>query len=155
MNPAPGTWTLVVDFSEPVVGNEISEPYTGDIRFNAVKVSATGLPNSAATKLAAGTPVTVPVNVTNTGIAAEDYFVDPRLNGSTTVTLAPFAPASGLALPLVVGTPVWFVPTETSAVSVTQVSSLPTMFDFGPFAGDPDLSSHAPGRATVLDQLVG
>ena len=149
VNPAPGTWTLVVDFSEPVVGNEISEPYTGHIRFNAVKVSATGLPNSAATKLAAGTPVTVPVKVTNTGIAPEDYFVDPRLNGSTSVTLAPFGPASGLALPLAGPEPVWFVPTETSAVAVTQVSSLPTMFDFGPFAGDPDLSSHAPGDAPL------
>ncbi len=149
VNPAPGTWTLVVDFSEPVVGNEISEPYTGDIRFNAVKVSAAGLPNSAATKLAAGTPVTVPVQITNTGIAPEDYFVDPRLNGSTSVTLAPFAPASGIVLPNVGSSPVWFVPTQTSSVSVSQTSSLPTMFDFGPFAGDPDLSSHAPGDAPL------
>jgi hypothetical protein len=148
VNPAPGTWTLVVDFSEPVVGNEISEPYTGDIRFNAAKVSAAGLPGSAATKLAAGTPVTVPVQITNTGVAPEDYFVDPRLNGSTSVTLAPQGP-SEVTLPLAGPGPDWFVPTETSAVSVTQTSSLPTMFDFGPFAGDPDLSSHAPGAAPL------
>ncbi len=148
VNPAPGTWTLVVDFSEPVVGNEISEPYTGDIRFNAAKVSAAGLPNSAATKLAAGMPVTVPVQITNTGVAPEDYFVDPRLNGSTSVTLAPQGPST-VSLPMTDGFPAWFVPTETSSVTVAQTSSLPAMFDFQPVAGDPDLSSHAPGDAPL------
>ena len=61
--------------------------------------------STASTKLAAGTPVTVPVTITNTGSRAEDFFVDPRLATHETVTLAPFSQASGLSLPLVVGLP--------------------------------------------------
>jgi len=149
LNPVPGTWTLVVDFAEPVVGNEISQPYHGDIRFNAVRVSATGVPNSPSTTLKAGTPVTVPVKITNTGAAPEDYFIDPRLNTTQTLTLAPFGATNPISLPMTAGFPAWLVPTETSSVHVTQVSSLPTMFDFGIVPGDPDLSSAPSGPAPL------
>ena len=61
LNPVPGRWTLVVTFGEPIVGDEVSQRYTGDIRFDAVRVSAAGVPDGFRAGLTAGTPVTVPV----------------------------------------------------------------------------------------------
>jgi len=148
LDPVAGTWTLLVVFGEPVVGNELAEPFVGNIRFNSVHANAFGLPDSRHTKLAVGTPVTVPVHVTNTGIAPEEYSVDPRLNGSQELTLAGLVPTTGLALPLQ-SEPYWFVPTETSSVSVAATASLPIMFDFNNDAGDPDIPSSSLGSGPL------
>jgi len=148
VDPVPGTWTLVVDFAEPVVGNEISQPFTGAILFNNVAVAAPSVPNRQHTKLVAGQPVTFPVTITNSGTQAQDFYIDPRLATSETATLAPFSQASGLALPLVVGSPQWFMPTEATSVSVSATASLPVMFDYGPNTGDPDLASSTGTTAT-------
>ncbi len=43
-NPIAGVWTLIIDFTAPVPGNEVSDPFTGLIRFNAVQWSRGGLP---------------------------------------------------------------------------------------------------------------
>ncbi|MFZ0382616.1 MAG: S8 family serine peptidase [Solirubrobacteraceae bacterium] len=146
VNPVPGMWTLIVTFAEPTEGNEISEPFTGNIRFNAVRASASGLPDNPSTTLAAGKPVTIPVTITNTGAAPEDYFIDPRLDGTTTLNLPAVAPTSGtVSLPMTSYFPTWFVPSETSSISVAQSSSLPAMFDVSPYNGDPDLASSRSG----------
>ena len=149
LNPVPGTWTLIVAFTEPTAGNEISEPYTGNVVFNDVKVSAAGLPDGTSTKLAAGKPVTIPVTVKNNGAAPEEFFVDPRLNQAATMTLAGQDPISGLGLPLTGAEPEWFVPTEASSASTVSTASLPIMFDWGPFQGDPDISSHNPSAGPL------
>jgi hypothetical protein len=150
VNPVRGIWTLIVDFAEPVAGNEISQPYTGNIRFNNARASAAGLPDSAGTKLTAGQRVSVAVKITNRGAAAADFFVDPRLNTAVTVTLAPLnPPASGLSLPLVGEPPLYLVPALTSSVSVSASASLPIMFDYNAATGSPDLASSATGTGAL------
>jgi hypothetical protein len=150
LNPARGTWTLIVVFAEPVAGDELSQPYSGNIAFNDVTVSAAGLPDSRSVTLAAGNPVTVPVAITNNGAAPEDFFIDGRLNTTQSLTLVPLAPSTDtVSLPMTGNFPTWLLPTEASSMSVTQSSSLPAMFDVSPFAGDPDLPSTASTAAPL------
>jgi len=144
LNPVAGTWTLLIAFAEPVVGDEVSQQYTGNIAFNQVSASAAGLPDSRSVKLAAGTPVTVPVTITNNGAAPEDFFIDPRLNGTQSVSLATLT-SNSVALPMTGGFPEWLVPTETSSAAAAQTSSLPAMFDWGDAIGDPDIGSASSG----------
>src|SRR5208282_2724700 len=72
--------------------------------------------------------------------------VDPRLNSTASIQLASLVPNTSLPLPLTVATPpTWIVPTQTSSVSVSANATLPIMFDFGPYPGDPDIASSPPG----------
>jgi hypothetical protein len=64
------------------------------------------------------------VTITNNGGQAEDFFADPRLAASQTATLAPFSQASGLDLPLVAGSPVWFTSAEASAAPLAAYRRL-------------------------------
>jgi Subtilase family len=149
LHPAAGTWTLIVDFAEPVVGDELSQPFTGRIQFNDVSVGAPRLPDSAGQQLAAGRPVTVPVKITNNGAAPEHFFIDARLDSTSNVTLAPLDAATGLTLPLTGSQPAWLVPTQTSNVSVSSNATRPVMFDFGPSIGDPDVASASSGAGPL------
>jgi hypothetical protein len=152
LKPVPGLWTLIVNFASPVVGNEISQRFSGNVRLDGVKVSASGLPDGRHHVLPAGVPVTVPVTITNNGAAAEAVFIDARLHGTQSFTLADFfagTTVDSVALPNAAGDPTWLVPTQTSSVAVSQTSTLPAMFDFGPYQGDPDIASANPGSGPL------
>ena len=150
-NPQPGRWTLAVNFVGAIVGDELSQPYTGALTFNKVNVSAPSLPNSASTVLPAGKPTTVQVAVHNTGTEPQDIFVDARTQGLQNLKLAGIAPTSNVALPFPSGTatPAWLVPSETVGATVVANATLPVTFDFGPFAGDPDLPPLVSGKTAI------
>jgi hypothetical protein len=136
-------WTLIIEFTVPVAGNELADPYRGTVRLATIPVTARGLPDSAARKLAPGKAVTIPVKIKNTGSSAEDFFVDPRLTSTRTYTLSGISP---LRLPLPPDSfNNWLVPAQTTILHVTARASVPVMFDYQAGAGDPDLVSASSG----------
>jgi hypothetical protein len=152
-DPVPGRWTLILDGTSQVPGNELADAFTGRILFNDVGFGRGALPNSPAVTLARGTPVTYQVSVRNGGAAPEDVFLDPRLHGLTSYWLQPQDPAT-VQLPLAANTspPEWIVPTLTRRLSVTAASAspaVPVMFDAGPYPGDPDKASGAANPASA------
>jgi Subtilase family/Peptidase inhibitor I9 len=159
LNPVPGRWTLIVDFADPITGNEISEPFTGNIRLDATWAEAQGLPNNPFIHLPAGQPLRVAVRIKNTSAAPGDFFIDARLNKLTSLALAAQAPsttAAGYPLPLGSnpsnqGFPLYLVPTQTSALQAVANATLPIEFNFEGPAGDPDLF----GAPVPKDHLVG
>ena len=93
-DPVAGRWTLIVEFAEPVVGDEVSQTFTGNIRLDNVSITAPGLPNSPNTVLAAGSPVFAPVRITNNGAAAAAFFIDARLNTVTQIAVGEYLSAA-------------------------------------------------------------
>ncbi|HEX5405660.1 MAG TPA: S8 family serine peptidase [Pseudonocardiaceae bacterium] len=143
--PQAGRWALLVNFAGAVAGDILSQPFNGSVGFNKVDVKANGLPNGST--LTAGKSVTVPVKVRNNGTAPEDFFVDPRLNTTTSIHPTALGPTT-VALPTRTQ-PVWFVPSETTGVAIVANATQPMEFDYGPFAGDPDLPSDVNGLTAI------
>jgi hypothetical protein len=155
LNPNPGMWTLIIDFFSAVSGTAVSAPFTVTLNDTPVTTSQSGLPSG--TVLAAGTPVTAYLNVTNNTNAPEAYFVDARLSTQATVSLAPQVTAY-LPLPDFGVAPTWLVPSETSSVSATVTATKPLFFDLGYTFGDPDVMSSTGTTATATlsaSQLAG
>lgn len=141
--PIQGEWRLVLELVPNVSGSMISTPFTGRVRFNVSSASATGLPSSENTRLAAAKPVTVTVHVTNTGNTVKNYFVDPRLAQTAGYTLS-----ERLRLPLnrppFDSTPLLLVPPESGglilgaeSVQSSRTPSVPLMFTASSFDGAP------------------
>ena len=84
-NPQAGVWRFVLLQNYFASGTKTSQPFTAQIRFNVAQVAASGLP--AGTELHAGTPVTIPVRVTNNGAVTQLYFADARLQALASVQL--------------------------------------------------------------------
>ena len=92
------------------------------------------------------------MTVHNTGVAPLLLSPDARLPYSTTYALSDFFGEP--ATQTVPGAPgnEYYVPTETSSVTVAQTSTVPASFDFSTFSGDPDISplnGNEPGVAAT------
>jgi hypothetical protein len=145
--PVPGLWTLAINFYNQVSGTALDQPFTVTMSTAPPPASATGLPNSAGTDLTAGHSYTAEVKVTNKGNTPEEYFVDPRLNASVTVSLVPLTTAAATIPNLTAETtPTYLVPTGTSSVTASVASPKPAFFDFDDIFGDPDVIAGTPGH---------
>jgi Subtilase family len=163
--PEAGQWALVLAWQNPVTGNELAEPFTGAIEFNQVSVSS-NLPSSPSSTLPPLTATAYDVNVDNTGVAPEAFFVDARLDQDATITLAnqnPAVTATSFTVPIAFPTttltfPYYFVPTHTTALTAT-VSSLdgttPVTFDTSYLPGDPDVSPDQPAPGVTGSTSAG
>jgi Subtilase family len=118
--PMPGNWELIIFMNVVGSGNQTSEPFSGTIRFNqAFQDITSNLPNSSATKIAAGTTRSFTINVTNPTNQPDSFFADPRLAGqSQTIFPAGFLAASNtFVFPS--------IPTETTQLSIVGESANP------------------------------
>jgi peptidase inhibitor I9 len=148
LSPSAGLWTLVIDFFNTVSGTAVSQPFTVTMNDVQVHAVARGLPDSASTVLAAGTPVTAYIHVRNDGTSPEAYFADARLDTQVTTPLAA-QNTSTLTLPDLNGTvPIFLVPTHTTTVTATASSPSKLFFDFTYDYGDPDVISSIGTTAT-------
>jgi hypothetical protein len=126
-HPLPGRWRLVVVVQNPVSGKEISQPFSGAVTFDGLETTATGLPHGA--KLAAGEPVTATVTVHNTGAQSILVGADPRLDGETTMQPVPIQGSTSFDLPDSGNAPIYLVPPDTSALTVTANSTVPAQVE--------------------------
>jgi hypothetical protein len=149
--PQAGQWELILEWENPVTGNELTEPFSGAIRFDQVEAFSL-LPTSTSTLLLKGHTASFEVAMANTGVAPEAYFVDPRLDRTTTITLKNLNPgtsATRLHLPprvgqaFPVGTPIYLVPAGTTRLnaSLSRLTGTGSVsLALSPFDGDPAVS---------------
>jgi hypothetical protein len=151
--PQAGRWTAILRLSKGLDGTQLHEPFTGQISFAAAQVTASGVPDSAREVLAAGQPVTATVTVTNTGNVSKLFFLDPRLNQTSTVPLLSSG-FSNVRLPLVT-TPEFVVPPGTDAIAVAASANAPvTMSIQAGFGGPRRLGVTLAGNQVIATDVA-
>jgi hypothetical protein len=139
--PTPGAWHVVLDWLQPVSGSELTEPFTGAVRFNQVSDSSS-LPTKKSITLKRGKSYGFQVKVKNTAASPEAFFLDPRRAGTATIRLTDVNGSDqNISLPLPPASfPVYIVPSDTRQLRTRVTGSGPLTYDIAPLAGDPDLS---------------
>jgi hypothetical protein len=147
LDPVPGLWEIDVDLNLTVSGLEFTQVIHGKVAYNQLQVSASGLPASASTTIAAGSSTAVSLSVKNSAAVGRSFTVKSAagdLTGgavTTPVYLAPGAtgPVTATLTPTAaVGTVVQGildVVSNTSVNNQTQViAAIPYTYTVGPAA---------------------
>ena len=157
-HPQAGRWHFVLLLNYFASGNETSLPFTGRIAFNTTGITASGLPDSAGTKLSASAaPVAVTVNVINGSPVTEAYFVDARLNQLATTPLPTQPEQAGCTpattLPSTCGV-MFYLPTQVSSIQFTSTASAPITMDAFNIAGFETVNVGETGSPDVFANRV-
>ena len=165
--PAAGRWTLVLAFTAPTAGLATTVPFTGSVTFDAAATLVPRTPLPEGTELVSGTPLTIPVTITNTSNATQNYYLDPRLSTAGTVKLKPwvFGPGAepfaagsdktALPTPRDANTAMYFVPSDASSIALQQTSSVPAMTDLETIGeGDPTVGVQGLSKGSLCAKAV-
>jgi hypothetical protein len=139
-NPVQGRWRFVLAALNPVSGEQLAMPFTGQVSLHSgVTVGTVSLPAAARTVLAAGAAHSATVTVTNTSPAPIYVQTDARTSKVQTVQLAPRAlvgaptsPTIQLPMSLFGGLatlPSFLVPPQTSSITATDSSDPATQVE--------------------------
>ena len=128
-HPLAGRWHLVVVVQNPVSGAEISQRFSGAVRFDRLDTRASGLPHSTGTVLKAGKPVKATVYIRNTGVQPLAIGADPRLNKVQTLQPVPVFGSLSFALPDTGNAPAYVLPPDTSRFTVAASSTVPAQVE--------------------------
>jgi hypothetical protein len=141
VNPAPGRWTLAIDFAPTVSGTALSEPFSVKLDQNAPSVHTLW---RNGTIISPNRSTVLTIQVTNTGTAPEAYFVDPRTRSQATYNLVSVtSPDSQAPLTFEDNFPQYLVPSQTTSITAeaTTDGTEPIQFDMSTPTGDPDVAS--------------
>ncbi len=150
-DPEPGRWRFVLEETQ-ASGAATSAAFNGHVTLNGARFSAPTLPTHAATPVSVANGLSVPINVTNTGLVAKAYFADARLDALKSIALAQSpcsqtATTPGLCLQT-------FLPTQTTDVRFVAQANGPINMDVGPFSGSPDIFARIIGGDTAVASAV-
>jgi hypothetical protein len=120
--PPAGTWQLVLTVDQPVTGARTAIPFTGAVVLNGLTVT-NDLPDSPST-VVPSSGGSFSVSVSDASPAPLELSLDPRLTGTTVLTL--HAGYAKRKYPEAFG--LYYVPTETSALTLVQHASPPATF---------------------------
>jgi hypothetical protein len=150
LSPASGRWTLIIDFYNSVSGTAALQKFNVALNTNGTSTTANGLPSPGAT-VSHGSVIHASVTITNSSTTApEEYFIDPRLDGTATVNLAAQS-TSSLKLPNLNGiVPLYLVPPLTTKLSAKVTAPAKAFFDLSYPFGDPDLISSS-GKTSAVN----
>jgi hypothetical protein len=137
-NPKKGRWEFDLATVGGSTGTKTSTTFTGNVAFNTVQVTSSGVPNGTATSHDPGTPIDAQVTVTNTGNSPEIYYLDARSTGSSTYSLGFFGSPNGT---VGVDNPQAILPPESSSLTVVATATKKVQFSTSPFLGTPEILS--------------
>ena len=144
VDPAPGVWTLVIDFYDHVSGSALDAPFTVTMDTTPVPVDSSGLPDDPDTTLTAGQPTTVDLSVTNVGSTTEQYFTDARTGGLVTLPLTPLNHASDTLPDTTFDAPEYLVPPGSTSLTASVASPSPVTTQAAWAFGTPFVASAGP-----------
>ena len=136
VNPQAGCWQFVFAVFGPIAGTSTSTSFVGGSRRRPAPVHTNGCAGQRVDKLAAGNSVSAIGVVHQRRRGSGELFVDSRGDTNRRCRSSCRTTRTSFGLDILPPFPAIGVPTETDSLTVSSMSSVPTLFEISPFPAD-------------------